>query len=142
MGFSHFLLTNPSPRYHFFFPTKDHMVFYLSFTFHHYQLQLTFYTLDIGKYLFIQLFKKNTHTNFQPYFKIITIGFQHLDSVNCEQPCNTLRPDVMLSLIPALELDDATRHRLQGEVPPVLTALEEVPPGPRRNILHHLHYYI
>lgn len=48
----------------------------------------------------------------------------------------------MLSLIPALELDDSARHRLQGEVPPVLTALEQVAPRPRRDVLHHLQHHI
>lgn len=49
---------------------------------------------------------------------------------NGEQSCDPLSPYIILSLAPALELDDPTRHSLQGKVAAVPTALEQVAAGP------------
>lgn len=41
-----------------------------------------------------------------------------------EEPGDTLSPNVVLPLVPALEFDDSPLHGLEPEVPPVLPALQ------------------
>lgn len=51
-------------------------------------------------------------------------------------------PHIILSLILALELDDASPDCFQCKVPPLRSPLEKVAPGPRRNILEHIQHHI
>lgn len=59
-----------------------------------------------------------------------------------EESRDALRPHLVLSGIPALELHHSSPFRLQPEVPPLLPVLEQVPPRPRRHVFQNIHHHI
>jgi hypothetical protein len=60
---------------------------------------------------------------------------------DAEEARDALGPHLVLSLAAALELDHPVLRRPQAEVAPVLAALQQVPPRPRRHVPAHVHHH-
>lgn len=61
---------------------------------------------------------------------------------NGDEPGDTLSPNIILPLAPALEFNHPTHNRLESKVSPVLPALEQVATWPGRHIFNHLQHHI
>ena len=60
---------------------------------------------------------------------------------DAEEARDALGPHLVLPLAGALELDHPVLRRAQAEVAPVLAVLQQVPPGPRRDVAAHVDHH-